>query len=577
MPLGPQSESAIGSAVLQSEKCWRVGRPSCTFAASRTNETRLTFPTRNTLFLGGLVAVAYVGAALLGLQLDAVSGFAALVWPASGIALASILLAGNRIWCGIAIGAFTANMIAGAPLLASLGIAAGNTSAALLGAAMLRRLSGFDPTLERVRDAVALIGVALVSTLLSASVGVTVLAVSGIVSDAQIGQAWRAWWVGDTIGDLVIAPVMLVWARWRALEIQRNRLLESFSLGAIVIVASLIVFGAPEFIRAREYMVFPVLMWAAIRFGVRGSVTATLTVMVVAVIRTATGHGPLIGGSLHDSLFELQAFIGISAATFLILGASISERGRAATELAVARETAEAANRAKAGFLAAVSHELRTPLNAITGYVDLLSLELDGPLTPKQHTSLGRIADSQRHLLHLIDDVLGFAQVEAGRLSLSLQPVIVSDIIGSVEPLVMPEIARKGLTFRTEPCDPSMAVRADPDKLRQVLLNLVTNATKFTSAPGTVTIGAAADDGSVRIRVSDTGIGIPADHLPSVFNPFFQVEQGATRRYPGVGLGLSIVREIVLAMEGDVSIESKVGDGTHVTITLPKSHVQRPS
>jgi signal transduction histidine kinase len=519
------------------------------------------------------VAVAYLVAALLGLKLDAVSGFASLVWPASGIALAATLLAGNRVLPGVAAGAFAANLAAGAPLLAALGVAIGNTSAAFIGAAILRRIAGFDRSLERVRDVVALALVALGSPVVSATIGTGVLSIAGMIESADAGHAWRAWWLGDTIGDLVVAPVILVWARRPDTRI-RARTLEAALLGSVLILVTLAVFAPPQFasgvLRSREYMVFPLLMWAAIRFGIRGSVTAALIVMIVAVIQTATGHGPFSGPELHESLYDLQVFMGITGATFLMLGASVSERARAATELGAARETAESANRAKAGFLAAVSHELRTPLNAITGYVDLLTLEVHGPLTEKQRTALGRIADSQRHLLRLIDDVLGYAQVEAGRLSLTLEPVIVADVVASVEPLAETEMTRKGLTLRIEHCDPSLAVHADGDKLRQVLLNLVMNSAKFTNPPGTVTLSAQCDGNRVFMCVADTGIGIPANHLPNVFNPFYQVEQGATRRYPGVGLGLSIVRELVAAMDGDVSIDSEAGRGTRVTVSLEK-------
>ena len=522
-----------------------------------------------------LVAAAYAGAALLGLQLDAVSGFASLVWPASGIALASLLLGGNRYWLAVAIGAFAANFIAGAPVITSLGIAAGNSGAALLGATMLRKVPGFDHSLRRVRDVVALIILAAVgSTIVSATVGVSVLMVSGLVQPGVFGDTWRAWWVGDTIGDLVVAPLILVWATWQPQSTSRRRLAEASVLGLIVLAVTLVIFGAPGFatrlIHGREYMLFPPLIWAALRFGVRGSVTASALVMIVAVLRTASGHGPFVEPDLHHSLFELQAFMGIAGATFLILGASMTERRRAARELTAAMETAEAANRAKAGFLAAVSHELRTPLNAITGYVDLLEMELDGPLTSKQHAALARISDSRRHLLRLIEDVLGFAQVEVGRLSLDIQQVRVSNVLASIEPMVAAEIRRKGLTLQVEDGQPELSVLADPDKLRQVLLNLVTNAIKFTDASGSITLAADDEKDRVRISVADTGIGIPAEQLVRVFDPFFQVHQGATRKYGGVGLGLSIVREVVSAMQGDVSIESVPGKGTTVSVSLPK-------
>lgn len=516
-----------------------------------------------------------MSAALLGLQLDAVSGFASLVWPASGIALAALLLGGRQYWLAVAIGAFAANYITGAPLITSLGIAAGNSGAALLGVVMLRKVPGFDHSLSRVRDVVALILIAAVSsTIVSATIGVSVLMLSGIVQPGAFGDTWRAWWVGDTIGDLVVAPLILVWGTWKAQSTSLRRLAEASALGLLVLVVTLVIFDAPGFaarlIHGREYMLFPPLIWAALRFGVRGSVTASALVMIVAVLRTSLGYGPFVEPDLHHSLLELQAFMGIAGATFLILGASMTERRRAARELVSAMETAEAANRAKAGFLAAVSHELRTPLNAITGYVDLLEMELDGPLTSKQHAALARISDSRRHLLRLIEDVLGFAQVEVGRLSLDIQPVRVADVMTSIEPMVATEIRRKGLTLRVEDGQPELSVLADPDKLRQVLLNLVTNAIKFTDASGTITLAADETKDQVRISVADSGIGIPTEQLARVFDPFFQVHQGATRKYGGVGLGLSIVREVVTAMQGDVSIDSVPGRGTTVSVLLPK-------
>ena len=546
--------------------------------SSASGSTGLALRSPSTLVWIAVVAAAYVAAARVGLALDAVSGFAALVWPASGIALAALILGGNKLWPAVAIGAFAANYGAGAPALAAIGIAIGNTSAALAGAILLRRVRGFDPALERIRDVVALIFLAAaISPLVSATVGVGVLLLADLTPAAEFWRAWRAWWIGDAIGDLVVAPLIFVWATWRPRRVEPARIVEGAGLGLVVVIASIFIFGGFDFgggfFRVREYMLFPPLIWAALRFGVRGSVTSAAVVMIVAVIRTSFGYGPFIETGLHDSLLALQTFMGVAGATFLFLGASISERRRSASDLVVARETAEAANRAKAGFLAAVSHELRTPLNAITGYIDVLELELDGPLTERQRSVLSRISQSQRHLVLLIEDVLGFAQVEAGRLSFALQPVIVADALSSVEPIVGAEMKKKGLTLRIDASDPGLIVRADPDKLRQILLNLVTNSMKFTKPPGEITLSAEADGQNVRISVIDTGIGIQDDQLRRVFDPFYQIDQGATRKYPGLGLGLSIVRDIVLAMHGQVDIQSVVGSGTTVSVVLPQAAV----
>ncbi len=544
--------------------------------------TSITFDWRRNVVVPVVVAVAYAAAGRLGLALDAVSGFAALVWPPSGIALAALLLGGYRLWPAILVAAFATNYWEGAPLLTSTGIAAGNTLAAIAGAFLITRLPGFRTSLERVRDVVALVVLAAIgSSLIAATAGVSVLSLSDIVAPGRFAETWRAWWVGDAIGDIVVAPLILVWASRRPRVVNLARMAEAMGLGAVVIVATAMIFSVSssggEAIVRREYMLFPLLVWAALRFGVRGAVTTSATAMVVAVALTVSGSGPFIDPDPSRSLLALQIFMGISGATFLLLGAAITERKRSAEDLVVARETAESANKAKAGFLAAVSHELRTPLNAITGYVDLLSLELDGPLTEKQRGILSRISHSQRHLLLLIEDVLGFAQVEAGKLSFDLQPVVVADALASIEPIVGAELLRKGLGLEVATCDPGLVVHADPDKLRQILLNLVTNAIKFTDPPGAIVISAQEDGANVRLSVSDTGIGIPEPDIARVFNPFFQVHQGPTRRYGGLGLGLSIVRDIAEGMNGDVEIESTVGKGTVVSVILPRLEIAAPA
>jgi signal transduction histidine kinase len=350
-------------------------------------------------------------------------------------------------------------------------------------------------------------------------------------------------------------------------------LLEAAALGASVIVASILIFGAPAGpnaeMFAQAYMFFPLLIWAALRFGQRGAVSTAFIVSVIAVAGTAMGHGPFVSPILHESLFALQAFMGVAAATFLVMGASISERRRAESEMRLAHRRATEANAAKAEFLAVMSHELRTPLNAISGYVDLLSFGVDGPLTDKQRTALSRIELNERHLLALIDDVLSFARIEAGRLKVDIETVLVNDVLGTLEALVRPELLRKELSFSCDPCDDALSVRADPEKLRQILLNFLANAIKFTAQGGRIDVGAEDRGLLVRIWVSDTGIGIPSEQLSRVFEPFFQVEQGPTRRYPGIGLGLAIAQDLAHAMDGEVRVESTVGVGSTVSLLLP--------
>ena len=509
-------------------------------------------------------------------MMDAVGGFATLVWPPSGLSLAALLIFGPRLWPGVFAGAFIANLLTGAPILVALGLGVGNTLEAVLAVYALRRIPGFEVSLARVVDVVGLIVLAAgLSTMVSATVGVTSLHLGGIVSAAQLWETWRAWWLGDMIADLLVAPVLLVWASGpRRLGDQKRRA-EALALAIAVVVASLLIFGGQAGLPtatgkyAQAYLFFPLLIWAALRFGQRGAVTAAFVVSVIAVWGTALAHGPFVRPALHQSLIALQAFMGVAAATFMVLGASIAERRRAEREVRRARARAEEANRAKAEFLAVMSHELRTPLNAISGYVDLLTLGVDGPLTEKQSVSLARIQLNQQHLLGMIDDVLSFAKIEAGKLRVDVQTVLVHDVVATLEALIRPELERKELTFSCDLYDPALSVRADPEKLRQILVNFLANAMKFTPTGGSIGVGADRRDGLVRIWVSDSGVGIPSDQIERVFEPFFQVERGTTRRYQGIGLGLAISSDFARAMDGEVRLESTVGKGSIASVLLP--------
>jgi len=272
---------------------------------------------------------------------------------------------------------------------------------------------------------------------------------------------------------------------------------------------------------------------------------------------------------LRDSLLALQTFVSMMTATFLVLAAAIEERRAAVREARQARAAAENANRAKAEFLAVMSHELRTPLNAIAGYVELLTMGTQGSLNAEQKESLARVQHNERHLLSLINDVLSFARIEAGRVDPRPVALRVTDAIDDVEPLIQPDLLRKQLSLERKGPEDSVSVHADPEKLRQILLNLLGNAVKFTEPGGRISIGAEGVDGRVRIWVQDSGIGIPPDQMAKVFEAFFQVDRGTKRRYPGVGLGLTIARELARAMHGDVTIESSVGVGTKATVELP--------
>jgi signal transduction histidine kinase len=241
-----------------------------------------------------------------------------------------------------------------------------------------------------------------------------------------------------------------------------------------------------------------------------------------------------------------------------------------ATEAEAARREAEGANRSKSNFLAMMSHELRTPLNAIGGYTQLLQMGVHGPLTSDQQRDLARIERSQAHLLALITDILDFARIDAGRVQFNVRDILVDDVLASVEALATPLLRGRPLLFTCVRCPTSLAVRADRDKLCQVLLNLAGNAIKYTPDGGQVSVIAEAEDRAVHVRVQDTGPGIPNDQMGRIFEPFVQGERSLNRPDEGVGLGLAISRELVAGMGGTLSVASELGRGSVFVVTLPR-------
>ena len=233
---------------------------------------------------------------------------------------------------------------------------------------------------------------------------------------------------------------------------------------------------------------------------------------------------------------------------------------------------AEAADRAKDDFLALVSHELRTPLAGIASNAQMLAMGLCGPVTDRQTRALGRIRQSQEHLLGMVEQLLDLKRIASGHMEYAIVRVPLDQALGAAAALVDSHLEQLGLRFEHEPPDAGAAVQADPDKLQQILLNLLSNAAKFTPTGGTVTLATEpGPQGDVHIQVRDTGIGIPADQLDAVFEPFVQVRDLRKPSAAGTGLGLAISRDLARGMGGDLAAESAPGVGSTFTLTLPRA------
>jgi PAS domain S-box-containing protein len=254
----------------------------------------------------------------------------------------------------------------------------------------------------------------------------------------------------------------------------------------------------------------------------------------------------------------------------LELAKRTAEAERARTEAEAARREADEANRAKSEFLAAMSHELRTPLNAIIGYAQLLDVGIHGAVNPDQHADLGRIQRSSQHLLGLITDILNYAKVESGRIEYDIQATGLDEALSSVEDMIAPLANAKNISYGLRIDCPGVRVCADSEKLRQILVNLLSNAIRYTAEGGRVEVNCSTLGSDALIHVTDTGMGIPADKLEAIFEPFVQVDRAYAGQRQGTGLGLAISRDLARGMGGDLTVESEMGRGSVFTVRLRK-------
>jgi signal transduction histidine kinase len=312
---------------------------------------------------------------------------------------------------------------------------------------------------------------------------------------------------------------------------------------------------------------------------------ALLAPILLGVIRIIGESAGLYESEFGISLFAVSCiliFVGLVLWSARVLRNTDKERvdllameqqaranaERARSEAEIARAEAERANNSKTDFLAVMSHELRTPLTAIMGYEELLSDGITGPVSELQRQQLGRINASARHLLGLIDEILTFARVDIGRERVRWESMSVNHTLGDAAALVEPMAAAKSIHFYIHLLDEDQAIQTDGTKLRQMLVNLLSNGIKFTDR-GEVRVNCSVNNGALEVRIADTGVGIPAENIEDIFEPFWQAEQTATRKTGGTGLGLSVTRKLARLLGGDVTVASRMGAGTTFVLTLP--------
>src|SRR5438094_1730951 len=507
----------------------------------------------------GIITVSYFIAGKLGLMLASLNASASPVWPPAGIALAAVLLLGYRVWPAILIGAFLVNVTTAGNSATSFAIATGNTLEAVAGAWLVNRFGDGKNVFDRPQGVFKFALAAAISAVISPAVGVTSLAVAGFAHWTSFGVIWLTWWLGDTTGDLVFAPLVLLWSVASKQRWNKKEAVEVGILLLLFVLLSAIVFGGWLEISAKNYPVTficgPVVIWMAFRFTQRETATGIFILSVIAVWGTLHGFGPFLRETENQSLLGLQWWIAVLTITAMARSAGMAERRRIEEELQQQQAVVETANRTKDHFLAMLSHELRTPLTPVISTLE--SLEIEPAQKDDTKSALAMIRRNIELETQLIDDLLDFTRIARDKMQLRFVPVDAHLAILNVVEICRAEAESKRLHMHRNLRANTRHVAAEAAKFQQIIWNLLKNAIKFTPNEGEIVISSSNPSPEVlTISVCDTGIGMEPDVMQRIFNPFEQGNRSFERRFGGLGLGLAISKSLAQAQGGTLTAQS---------------------
>lgn len=517
------------------------------------------------------VAIVYYAAGKVGFYFASFTASSTSVWPPSGIAFAAMLLLGYQIWPGIFLGAFFVNLAISGAVFASLGIATGNTLEAVVAVYLTMRYANGPRLFEHSQDFFRFAALGMLAAAMSATIGVMSLALGGLAHWNEFVRIWVTWWLGDVGGFLLFAPFPILWIENPRLSADHRRLLESSLVLAVITVFGVAVFAGavPEIAQYRiGFVCFPMLVWCAFRFGQREAATAIFVLTVSAEWGMIRGHGPwALFASQISSFIMPQAFMITMAVMTMALAAVVWERKRAEEDANEARNQAVAANRAKDQFLAMLGHELRNPIAALSSAVRVLE---HSDVPAQQYSTLLEIMVRQSgHLSRMVDDLLDVQRFTASRITLNRRPMNLAECARDcVTALRLREgYADHNIILRIE----DTWIDGDPDRVAQILTNLLSNACKYTRPQGKIVLGIRPENDCAFICVEDDGDGIPADLLPRVFELFVQGDRLSDRHPGGLGLGLTLVRRLSELHGGTIDAHSDgPGRGARFTVRIPR-------
>lgn len=502
-----------------------------------------------------LIFGVYVATARLGLILEPVSGFATLIWLPSGISLATLMIWGVKFWPIITLGAIVAGFWSGVPILTAAGISIGNTLQSLLAVHLLRNFFAIKNSLEKLRDVIIFIIIAgALAVSMNAAISVSILFLSKIVTASSLFETWMAWIVGNMISNLTITPFLLVWSTNMPFKLTARRFLEIITLTALLLVANLFIFSLPYNNQPVTYVFFPPLVWAALRFGQRGTTLITLIIAAISTWGIIFGVGPFVTNKLSESLLSLQIFVGFLAISGMVLAAVFTEK--------------EKVEGRKDEFISIASHELKTPVTTIKGYSQILAAYFSKVNNKLPLSYLHKIDEQVDRLTKLVNDLLDVSKIQSGKLELEKESFQVNKLIkDTIEAIQLG--SRHKIIFQHD-ADADISIVADKHLIGQVITNLISNAIKYSPKADKVLVNLSSNAANVKISVQDFGIGIARKDFGRLFERFFRVNNKIRESFSGLGLGLFICSEIIKRHRGHIQISSIKGKGSTFTAVLPR-------
>ena len=517
-----------------------------------------------------LVFVVYWVAARLSLGIALVHNQVTPIWPPTGIAVVALLVLGRKAVAPIVLASFATNLPLGPSPAAAGVIAIGDTLAPLVSAELLKR-AGFHLELDRLRDAVLIIGLgALVGMLVSATVGSTTLMLAGGIRPAGYWVTWTVWWTGDAMGVLLVAPFLLSLRgrpdlpafTWRSAA-------ELTGLLVATTVAALALFQAPP---GLDYLVFPLIMAAAWRFRLRGAAPAALIASLAAILTAVHGGGSFAGLTLLQKMVVLQVFnVSVALASF-VLAAFIEARERREEALRL-YESARLASEAKSEFLKAAAHELRTPVAVINGYLSLLEERTFGETPDSWSRPLKTMLAKIGELNNIVDELLEAARLERGARDSTRSHEDLRHLALAAVERARARAELIGAQVTLDAASDPVPVAVNADGIGRILDNLINNGLAYSPRPAEVLVQPITDRGRALVRVVDNGIGIPETTRDRIFESFFRGGLGHSSEVAGSGLGLYISRQLAESHGGSLVLErTELGAGSTFTLALPLDH-----